>query len=410
MPTVQDTLNAEIPDPSFSFWPRVNAPLPPEMTFSRADVDNPDPTARTLDPISQKFIAKGADQHRVYGAEQGLLVEAGKTTNHARNSSDVSVWPGGFGISSIGSGSTSYIKGFDSYLVRGSGQSENVNVNTPAGTFTGSNEIGYGIFEKKDAERCGLIVKNANASAVANIKMKWSDLSVTVDKGPVREVRAVELPTPPNGEKAAILAVTYGSGNSENVSGDPRQINLLPDANANGNATYLHHAQVSNKTAFSAPIETDSTATTRAADVVEVVRDSGWYNERGMSFLLEVTPHTFDTQGSALRVLNFSSTGAVDLRGQSPPYKVFYFNSSGGNIGISSIVPFYEKSKIVFSISRNEIIMGANGKTKRTTHGGQILTDMQGVKFGLNQVTAKYHALDTFTTPLTESQVQILSS
>lgn len=352
--SVKDILNTEVPKPSFALSPSVPAPLPSGVTVTRNGQDN---VARTLDPYSGKFEHVPEDTARVYGSDQGLLVEAAGRTNQIPKSSQISKanWDGSFDIASE-TKVDSILEEKNAYKITGAGSSS-ANVNKQnVGTFTGGTETVEFIIEKGTSGKVGGEVRNSDTgNSVVGFRYDWGTDTLTVASGSAQRMNTRRT-AGPNGNPLVFLTVSYSGGNAENTLGDTRRVFANVDPSASASSSIWHHAQLEEAPNASSPIVTSSSAKTRAGDDYTIpVGD--WWNNTEMTLLIELTPLAYNYPNFNWIIGN-DNNNRIDLRGR-PPFDV---NLAGGpSIGVSGIGGTFELHKIGISMGASKTTLSVNG-------------------------------------------------
>lgn len=369
MATVQKILDSELPSPTFTLLPGLAKPLPSDVTFTRPDVDDPDPTARTLDPRKSKLVAKGADTPRIIGNEQDLLLETGSRTNQVDHSSAVNAANWGTSdldpeseVTSVFEGEKAYEQ-FDDPNTAGAGYLKKF-----SGTLTGSDEVFHVVIEKGTADLIAFQVRNGAAGAVMEVAYDWTTDTFTTQFGSVAGEHSREFPFKgPNGGKLIHLVFRYAGSNDDNINGDGRVVWLYPDEDGSGGSTIYHNIQLEEAPTHSFPFATNASATTRGGDSLKLFDGSqpDWWNPNQGTFFVEFTDRRYNTQKATI----------LDS-GTNNQYIVF---TDGGNIiskdGTNIANPTqgatpFERQKVAVSFNDSEMRIAVDGTVDSKPHTG----------------------------------------
>jgi hypothetical protein len=382
MATVQEILDTEIPRPTFAFRPGYNAPVPSDVTFSR-------PTGgRTLDPASElyKFVSSG--KRRIFGPQQGLLVESGNRTNEAKYSSDISQWGTSSGAT-IESGTPldSVIGGEDAYKITADTSSEYARARRiDSGIYTSGEEVVYAILEKDTADRVAVgLANDTNSSSVIGTYEFSTDSIVSTDY--IIDANTRKLTTSgPNGGTLVLIILRYDatSVGGNDVSGDNRRQQIFPDRNNNGNGVIAHHAQIETRKNASSPIVTGSSETNRQGDDVTIFSGGqpDWWNPNQGTFLMEASLRFFE-RGGATRLLSGNSRAQRYFGVGSNPVGIFSADDDGNSVVFSPVDPF-SKLRLGVSFDNDDIRLGVNGDVRTAGgHDGSFMTPSE-LEIGIN--------------------------
>jgi len=222
--------------------------------------------ARTLDPISGKFEHVGEDTPRVYGSDQGLLVEAAGRTNEVPYSADIdpsdTVWRRSFNNAST---DVTSILGSNQNALKFENTSGNSfrQANIFYGNFTGNTETLSVIYEVVSQNKFAhSIYNNSVGDHVHLVEYDIvNDNLETLQGSGSKNIRKI-TESGPNGGTVYQLIVKGSS-----TSGDSRKTFVYPTGtDPNTNAGIVHHVQHEEAPNASSPIVTGSSAKTRAGD------------------------------------------------------------------------------------------------------------------------------------------------
>jgi len=397
MPTVEEILT-DLPRPTFSFRPGYGAPLPEDMTLDR-------PTAgRTLDPASGLYTSVPSGEHRVFGPQQGLLVEAGARTNFVRHSSD---FEGNWNDANTGSS----VWGPANNLLDGN---ENVDAklvkekiaNYDAGIYGSTHEVLYMIIEIND--KSGEIYTKIKGSVdCPRLKVDTDGNVLGASAGVVNTETRTLLENGWNGGKTILAQVRYNPA-SRNVAGDGRRIFFDPDAGGDGISTYLHHYQVEEATTTSSPIVTGPNEETRSGDDVNIDIYPSKSNER--TLFVTFTPRNLFS-GSYSPDIAVLGGGRKYLTTTNNSFaKPLYAYDGDNSVKVSNTLEKLQKNRVAISITEDEMRLAANGHVSVGPHNGSLLTSGT-LKIGSsNQLHALIHSVANYSKALSESTLETLTS
>lgn len=430
--TVQEILDAQIPDPTWAWTPSISAPIRSDMTLARPNLDTPNPTSYIFDESSALYTGKGADQPRISGGYQGLRVEK-KETNRVDHSSNFDVsetdWseagPNGVTLTGCSSlfadSSPSYIKP-KKVDTDGTSIFDGISSNLTI-SLTGDDMSFYGIVERGSSGKCRIEIRNSNSTIVARVEYSFYDDSVidASGDGSPKDMNA-EILTPhgPNGGKVSLVSfrVPPNSVDSVNDSTLDARYSFYADAEGNGNDTYLHHAQASSEPSYSSPIMTDGVPATRGKDQVTIF-DGGqpeWWPDREQTivgaFVLRALHFSegmkFLAEQSVVNYFQIGNSFSSDT-----PSFLFHRDTSsnvrvGPNDGVS--VNPYEINKFAFSTTPSSRILALNGTTTSGSHDGSWL-NISNLQMNINGNTSvDLLGLKVLPEALSANNLEILTS
>ena len=403
MATVQEIL-IEIPRPTFQFRPGYNAPLPEGMSLTRAS------GGRTLDPTTGRYTFVPADEKRVFGSEQGLLVEADPRTNRVQYSS--STRGVHWNSSSIDTETPrdSVIDNETAYELKGDGTDDSARVENYSGTLWGGKGTAYVLVEKGSSDLIAFGVKNSTSNSwLSLVEYDWSTGGTNIVDGSAVEASTKILrPRGPNGAELVLFVLRIKGNNVNNDSGDNSKIVLYPDRNANGNSAIFHHAQFEGNRDISSPIATGPYEVTREKDNVSFDIDS--FNPNEGTLLANFTLRSFYIHNNmVLAGLPGGGKDYLTIKVSDFPTVI---ESYDGNNALSTNKSIYnfQKNKVAISITPNERRLAANGDVHVGPHNGNLLTN-NTIKVGrANRLLAVINRIDYIPKALSEFTLETLTS
>jgi len=404
MATVEEILDTEIPRPTWALRPGYKAPLPEGMTHSRPSA------ARTLDPASGLYTSVPSGEKRIFGPQQGLLVEAAARTNHVLQSADISSWNLTGGASGVTvSSATSLIDNETAHEVTGGGASGDFAFQD-AGSFSGSTEITHIHVGRGTSDLIALGVQNASTgNPVAVVEYDWANDATAVVSGSVAaDYIRVLADNDGNGGEAIHFILRIGGGNGENTSGENRQIRVYPDRNGNGNGVFFHHAQIEEDLNASLPIVTGSSAVTRSGDDYSIpVGD--WFSRNAGTFIFHAEPRFFDQYGGQHVIEGDGINERTYIKFTIPTGVV---SVEDGNTSLQqSGLEHYSKNKIAASFDSDNRRLSVNGSSSEAGHSGNLLSPGTDIEIGaLNSTIFTIEKLIYIPRLLSESTLNTLTS
>jgi len=400
--SVKDILDTEVPKPSFVLSPSVPAPLPSGVTVTRNGQDN---VARTLDPYSGKFKQVAEDTPRVYGSDQGLLVEADSRTNYVQYSSDLSKW------NSVDTALTAVDNLIDSpnataHSINAQNGDPNANAITDAGTFSGGEEIYKVLIGENTSDRIQLRVRDNTDSNSIFVQYNFSSDSFDgTGDSQIKDANARKFGSI-NGSKVTEITIRYDGF----PQGNSRSVYIYPDRDGNSDSVYFYHAQLEEAPNASSPIVTSGSAKTRAGDDY-TISVGDWWNTTQGSFLLTGTSRVFaagNTFGNpAQRWLNH---GANTARLHYNNGNLRLFDDSGSNVDVLDATTAFSPVSVGISFTQNEMRLSANGSSNVTnSHDGSWLKKPSGILLGLLAVSVTFQDLSYIPRALSESTLNTLT-
>jgi len=315
-----------------------------------------------------KYVSRASDVPRKSfdGEDPGLLVEAAGRTNHVPRSSSItsSDWDSTAGIASE-STSTSVIDGEDANKVTGDGVDICFLIKN-CGSFSGNTEVAHCIVERGTADSFYIEIKNSTSgNKVFQISYDWVNDTTNISQGNAQEVNVRTLQASgPNNNKLIQLIARYAGDNSENVTGQGRQISLIPDFNKNNASNILHHAQREKAPNASSPIVTQGSPVTRSADdyaIFEGGQPPWWNPNEGTIFGAVLFPAY--KQPDFVTHLKIAGVAILQTRRGE-----IFFNH--GDIGFSSLARSYTpftKIKFAVTLEKDSMVFSTNGSSQSDT-------------------------------------------
>jgi len=398
---IKDILGTDIPKPAWAYNPSRATPLPTEATFSRGG--NGNETGVTLDPITGEFTGRGQDVPRIYGANQGLLVETFETKQRVSDSTNPSApsWTLN-GLSANATG-TIFADGGGRRLVPDT---------------TGGSLVQDFVFQSNgNPESASFILEQANANQsrvrvlditdgvdVAIIEIDWADLTLTeittsssFSYKLVEKVRDEGVGAA-NGKIARIIVGYNGL-----PSGHWSAVRVQPDPNGNGAATIFHGAQLEENEQAGTVLYRGSSGRTRQADSLSFDLTEYTSPNRG-TFFFEVVPrvkgnvsYMWTSKGSTKPGLFFGG-------------KFGLWDPSGNRIDFGSPTRF-QRHKVAFSFTDDQMWAAADGNsTAREPHDGSFLNTQEWSVGGFNGTAILLSRASYRTEALTRSELETLTA
>jgi len=335
--------------------------------------------ARTLDPTSGLYTSVSSDEKRIFGAQQGLLVEAAARTNHVEYAFDLSQWTSDSNIEVVSTSETSIVKGENAAHLGKNGKTI-----TPAGIFTSSTETAVFYIEKDDASPttdARLIVRdsvNFDVAVEASFDTTTGSASlitngISVDvRGPLSGIGAAD------GGDYWEVHVRYDPTSSSNA-GASRGVAFIPDNSGNGNRVYFHGTQLEEASNTSSPIATGSSAVTRSEDDYSIsVGD--WFNRNAGTFILHAEPRFFYQYGGH-HVLEGDGTNERTYIKFTIPSGVVSIEDGNTSLQQSGL-KHYSKNKIAASFDSDNRRLSVNGAYSESGHSGNLLSPGADIHIG----------------------------
>jgi len=396
MPTVEEILT-DLPRPTFSFRPGYGAPLPEDMALSRPSA------GRTLDPASGLYTSVPSGRRRVFGPQQGLLVEAGARTNFARHSSDFEGnWNDANTGSSVWGPANNLLDdngNVDAKLVKEKIASYN------AGVYASGHEVLCMIIEIND-EPGEIYTKLKGSVDCPRLKIDTDGNVLGASMGVISAGTRTLIEDGWNGGKVIQAQVRYDP-TSRGVSGEGRKIFFDPDIGGDGISTYLHHYQIERGTFTSSPIVTGPNQATRSGDDVNIGIYPSRSNER--TLFITLTPRNL-----------FSGAVQPDIAALGGGRKYFSTTNNSfpkpihaydgdNSVQISNTLKKLQKNRVALSITKDEMRLAANGDVSIGPHNGSLLTSGT-LKIGRrNKLQASINSIDNYSKALSKSTLETLT-
>jgi len=380
MSTVKNILQAGTPRPTQSIRPGLSAPLPAGMSWARPDVGNPDPTAQTLDPRSGLFEGKSADTPRVYGGDQGYLLETGQETNLFGNSESASAYSASSGVSLSTNSSQSVRKGGSSVEAEVTGGGA-TNIFCLLGGQPDNTRYTVTRWVKHTAGTDTEVQINWGGSHNGNRSTATVDLTTgTLTTKSEVSGEYVRAKKKFNGWVEIVVTTTTGTNSNNN--------NVIPQFNLGSiGQKILVVTQIQKGSTHAAYIPTtNGSQTSRGSDRLELFsggQPSWWPSEA--TILTEIVP------------LYYEHSRKMDLLYTSATKRFFWQlagagwetrDDTGNKINVASSFSPFQSYKIALSLTRDEMRLAVNGKTATGTHDGTLL-DVSKLNFGRGQGRAQ---------------------
>jgi len=418
MATVEQILNIDLPKPTFALQPSRLAPLPSDMPFGKSGTGTGRNTAgRTLDPVSGKYVSKGADVPRIYGADQSLLVEAVGRTNHVLNAFDLSEWVPDSNIVVNSTSKPSIVEGENAAYLEDNGR-----IKTPAGTFSTSIETASFFIEKEDSDPSTEVLLIVRNSANFNVVVKGT-FDTTVGVGSelltTNGQRINSRKITDNGRNGGVVwqvVISYDPTLSSN-GGASRDVSIFPDGTASANDVYFHGAQLEEAPNASSPIVTQGSPVTRAPDKYVISLGDWWNTDEGTIFA-EFVPQYQNVTSSfgiddLIRKDGSTSAGWLQLVG-SNPFDVKSNSFTGSALKLPNESTSFESVKAAISVNRSgSYVLSVNGVSKSDITDGSKLLGQQGDILKLasqNEYIGTYLQILYYPRALSESTLNAITA
>lgn len=374
MSSVEKILGNRIPQPVFSIRPGIGAPLPSDIDgFFRLDVDNPDPTAYTLDPRSGLFEGRSENTPRIYGSAQGLLLETGGETNLIGNSESSSQLESGGGVFLSQNTNDSVRKKGESAEVERVSSEEGYVYFIIGGRPDNTQHTITRWFKKLDTNNDEEINLNWGGSHDGNRKTATVNIVtgeiVTENTVSGEYVAARRLF---NGWVETVISTTTRNNSNDN--------NIIPEFNMGSTGQkLLLVSQLQESSTHASYIHSSGGPTTRGGDTLRLFRDgqpTWWPSE--LTVLVEIVPQFY------------KHTGLMDLLYSRSTKRFFWEPSPGGwqtrdeyGHKMTINIPFapFKPVRLALSLTENEMRLAANGLTEVSNHDGSLL-DVSRLVFG----------------------------
>jgi len=355
MPTFQEIRDTDIPDPTWALRSGYKAPLPGGMTLTRPSA------GRTLDPVSGLYESARAGEKRIFGPQQGLLVEGVARTNFVKWSSDLSQWSDPNG--SLGASAQSVIDGESAYRLGGSSH-----LNASAGTTSSSKEVVSVFVEEDTASKVRIAWKDQSLTASQEVAV---DFDFGAESFATYDESGGTLGTPQfhevdsngfDGNRILELRIPV----TPDASGNNRQTRIYGNANTGDGETIIHHVQLEEARNASLPIVTGSSEVTRSADNYEISIGDWYRKATAMTLYLEFT-HQFYDAGFPRVLTAKSVSNRLVFNGES---RLRIGNSIGSDVGVAYNLTPYNKTKFAISYTDSKLAASFDGKEGRVTSKG----------------------------------------
>lgn len=395
---IKDILDTEIPDPALSVSFNRQAPVPPEMTFQRAG------KAWQYNPSKGQYESVPADTLRSHGSDGAALIERSAATNYVPWSNDFSKWTT-FNGASVKSQKTPLLEGKQAYLVAANETDSFIRLGS--GTFSGSQESAYFIFERTPKDSIDLEIRNTDQSSTV-VRARYtfgSGASIVSGSGEAR-FQVIEEDGALNNPESSIIALQAlytGTG------GDGRAMNIFPDPVGGDNQSTFHHAQINHWPTPSSPFPTSGSAEKREADELELTNFDAYTSRKG-TFLTVITPTLYDQKFSDA---GFFGTVGGEIFGVNMGSEPFSFQSSDRTnplLKIDNFISPYEKTRLVAGFTENKRRISANNTTASGAHDGDLNDESQLPRLlGFNSAPFLLHELRYYPEYLSDLKSEILA-
>jgi hypothetical protein len=396
--SVKDILGTEIPDPAFSVSFNRQAPLPPEMTFQRAG------KAWQYNPSKGQYESVPAGTLRRHGNDGAALIERSAATNYVPWSNDFSQW-NTFNGASVNSQNTPLLEGKQAYLVEANGTNSFIGLS--AGTFSGSKESAYFIFERAPKDSIDLEIRNTDqSSTVIRARYTFGSGASIVGGSGEAHFRVLEENGALNNPNSSIIAleVLYtGTG------GDGRAINVYPDPVGGDNQSTFHHAQINHWPTPSSPFPTSGSAEEREPDELKLTNFDA-YTSRKSTFLAVITPTLYSQKFSDA---GFLGTVGGEIFGVDVGSEPFGFQSSdrtNQGLKIDNFIEPYEKTRLLAGFTESKRKISANNTTASGAHDGDLNDESQFPRtLGFNSAPFLLHELRYYPEYMSNLKSEVLA-
>jgi len=342
MATVQEILT-DIPRPTFSFRSGYGAPLPPELSVSRAG------GGETLSPVTNYFEkVTHDDTERIYGDQQALLIEATKNVNRLYNRKvGRGLWDGTDRTAATG--------------IDGS------NEGSLLAQTVGTTEGVVAIPENNRWVSVSIFVHKEDSPPSPKFDMKLVD--TTSDGGVGDQYERFELDT----STGDIVNRTINEGVTrvEEVGGWWRIMpSLLNDGTLDEGGISIYHentnirvdtGQVELGKNVSEPIFAYSSQKTKNREVGKLDLRSQW-NKKGGTFVVEFMPLMYHINDTT-RILGKADTYFQIESGSTPPYRIGINNSGPTTYPTPRNINAYEYSKVAVTFDQFGGYIASNGES-----------------------------------------------
>jgi len=367
---IKDILDTEFPNPSWVWNPSKANPLTTELegNFSRPSV------GYTLNPRSGIFEEKAADEPRIYGGSEGLLMGP-EARNYVPDSSSITEAKSWSGDSTHNLGpKPSVIEGGTAYQWEGDvGRVSQKN----AGTTTGGGEHAYAIVETYGTEEVEIQVdERETPSYIARASYNFSNDNLTLRNYAVDGQARKVFDIGPNGGEVWIIEMEYDSSKGGNLSaGTGRGFFINPDSTGNGNNTILHHGQVINFHEFVPPIRNSSSTTEVSKDNLRIKNPDqyDWINNREQTWVLEVRLITENAKYTDILKAE-GSNDRLELNRNSSGVGFYDNGQSTFKAKVSDeTIPLRQRSKFALTVTEKEVRISYNGIVDESSYSGDFV-------------------------------------
>jgi hypothetical protein len=398
--SVQEILDTNIPQPSFSWRPSRAAPYPSDVNFSRSN------EGYTFDPVKSKYVLKGADVPRIWGAQGGLMITGSRTNQVEHSRPD----QGKYASTSI-SGTLVNSVFENKQAVEASASSGSARYSDYAGVLSSDENWASVIAEKGTSGSFDWGLRDNGPPATYEFRYDWGSDSVTTVNDPnisgtIQDTYIEHIPATPNGGKMVrVWAHVSGMNNNE------AEVTVWPDTVNGSGTTIFHHQQfvAGYRIGSNPPIWTTGSAKTEGGDNINIP-DASWRPEtengavlfdftlyRGKMFFGEFISN--NSNGDRIEYRSGASPG-VTLIDNSSPELVTGSHAEG------------TRGRILFSTDGSEQVVALNGDVNfNQNYDGDLFAG--GNSFSINRsgdLVGQLHGFDVFPGHISPTDAQALTA
>jgi len=404
MATVQEILQADW-NPTFSFRPGADAPLPPDVAFSRGS------SAWTFD--ENRDLVKRADgESRIFGPKQPLRIEPQRTQVLSSPASLASADWSESGVNVTGNAGTSKTRLYDEIV---------------EDTSSGAHDVDQTFSRQTEGQLvAGSVVVNPNGRRWLNVAIRINDDDASDNE---YEEAFFDLSNGQTGVTQGFSNATLLEQTIIPLGGDWWYVKLvfLPDpawatnqfklrlSNGDGVDTYTGDGS-SSILVLAVQLETSrqvttpilSSGATRNADSVTI--DKSTLSDEEMTFLVEFDVPSAAASNTA-RVLNDSSDNRINLLFDTEPYKLRYATSADGEL-MRPTAEFngYERVRVALSVSRTKARMAVNGVSDTTNASPDLLVSPEDLEIASGTVPINLYNISSAPELLSTTALESLTS
>jgi hypothetical protein len=370
MATVEQILNADLAKPAVSLAPSAAAGVSSPFTFSRES------DAWTLDPFSRKYEKVSSGEPRIWGPQQGILLDPSAKTQLLSDSVILDPGVSGNWGKELGGFTTASRESIIGDLptngeaTKFTPDSANASIKQFPGTISGDTEALMVIAEDTDH---GTVNKHTDLSLNNNtannnygfLEYSWSTDTIKnlTGEGFVEKFSR----RGPNGGDLAFLFLR-GSG----VAGDSRKVRISPESE-NNSSIILHHAQLLNNRYPAPPIVTpdpdDGDQNPTVFDESLNLQTSEVNLSKTGTWVLELKVRSKFANNNEEILGSQGSNFAIEL-GDGKAGSPYSIDAVAGNNSRSSPsfgrINAYETARVVFSFDYETLRLGVNGEVSET--------------------------------------------